>query len=100
DAGRDDAAVLVDEVLQDLDILVVDFLDAFRGEAAELATPEQRPVAAVLLVLALLRASESCHVTNPRSVQIRSDAIPAASTCGCAAPGSLRSGSCGPVAPG
>src|SRR5687768_16795730 len=52
DARRDDLAVLVDEVLQDRDVLVVDFLDVVGGEAAELAAPEQ---AAILVagVLAL-----------------------------------------------
>src|SRR5690606_23808743 len=51
DAGGDDLAVLVDEVLEDADVLVVDFLDVLRGEAAELAAAEEAPVlgAAVLL---------------------------------------------------
>src|SRR5688572_14914174 len=53
DAGRDDAAVLVDEVLEDVDRLVVDPLDLLRGEAAELAAPEKRALSPVLLVLAL-----------------------------------------------
>jgi len=42
DAGGNDLAVLVDEILEQLDILVVDFLDLLRGEAAELAALEQR----------------------------------------------------------
>src|SRR5690242_21390466 len=54
DARRDDLARLVHEVLEDLDVLVVDPLDLFRGEAAELAAAEQRALAAVLLVLAEL----------------------------------------------
>src|SRR5258706_9744029 len=53
DAGRDDAAVLVDEVLEDVDRLVVDEFDLLGGEAAELAAPEQRALSPVLLVLAL-----------------------------------------------
>ena len=40
DARRDDLAVLVDEVLQQLDVLVVDPLDLLGGEAAELAAAE------------------------------------------------------------
>src|SRR5256885_13479864 len=54
DARRDDLAGLVDEVLQDLHVLVVDPLDLLRGEAAELAAAEQRPLALVLLVFAEL----------------------------------------------
>src|SRR5258706_319158 len=68
DAGRDDAAVLVDEVLEDVDGLVVDPFDLLGGEAAELAAPEQRPLPAVLLVLGLalelaLSPSRWCHVS-------------------------------------
>src|SRR5688500_139981 len=54
DARRDDLAGLVDEVLQHLDVLVVDPLDLLGGEAAELAAPEEGPLALVLLVLAEL----------------------------------------------
>src|SRR5256886_14695865 len=54
DARRNDLAGLVDEVLQHVDVLVVDPLDLFGGEAAELAPAEQRPLALVLLVLAEL----------------------------------------------
>jgi hypothetical protein len=59
DARRDDLAVLVDEVLEDLDVLVVDPLDLLGGEAAELAAAEQRPLALVLLVLSVAGASET-----------------------------------------
>src|SRR5260221_12829660 len=52
DAGRDDLAVLVHEVLQDDDVLVVDFLDLLGGEAAELAAAE-KPAGLVFSVLAL-----------------------------------------------
>ena len=41
DARGNDLPVLVDEVLQDRDVLVVDFLDVLRGEAAELAPAEE-----------------------------------------------------------
>src|SRR4051812_47385830 len=56
DAGRDDLAVLVDEILQHVDFLVVDPLHLVRSEAAELAAPEQRLLPAILLVLALALA--------------------------------------------
>src|SRR5262245_15148544 len=46
DAGRDDLAVLVDEVLEQGDVLVVDLLDLLGGEAAELAAAEQAAVLA------------------------------------------------------
>src|SRR3954452_5756784 len=42
DARRDDLAVLADEVLEQVDVLVVDPLHLLRGEAAELAPLEQR----------------------------------------------------------
>src|SRR3954468_19671295 len=54
DARRDDLARLVDEVLEQLDVLVVDPLHLLRGEAAELAAAEERPLPLVLLVLAEL----------------------------------------------
>ena len=42
-AGRRDLAVFADEIAQGVDVLVVDFLDAGDGEAAEaLATEQQR----------------------------------------------------------
>src|SRR3974390_2519504 len=52
DPGRDDLAVLTDEVLQQIDILVVDPLDLLRGEAAELAALEQL-LRALLIALAV-----------------------------------------------
>src|SRR5258708_32981981 len=51
-AGGNDLAGLVDEVLQDADVLVVDFLDVLGGEAAELAAAE-KPAILVAAVLAL-----------------------------------------------
>ena len=51
DARRHDLAVFLDEVLQDLDVLVVDLLDAFGGEAAELLALEQVVAALALLCL-------------------------------------------------
>lgn len=41
DAGRDDLAVFGDEILEEINSLVIDFLDAFGSEAAELATLEE-----------------------------------------------------------
>ena len=41
DPRRDDLAVLADEVLQKIDVLVVDPLDLLGGEAAELAALEK-----------------------------------------------------------
>src|SRR5258708_15223850 len=43
DASRDDLPVLVDEVLQDRDVLVVDFLDLLGGETAEPAAAAKTP---------------------------------------------------------
>src|SRR6185436_2591479 len=53
DARRNDAAVLVDEILEDVDGLVIDPFDLLGSEAAELAAPEEGPLSPVLLVLAL-----------------------------------------------
>src|SRR5262249_2506991 len=55
DARRDDLAVLADEVLQQVDVLVVDPLDLLRREAAELAALEQllRALVVALAVAAL-----------------------------------------------
>ena len=54
DARRDDLAGLVHEILERLDVLVVDPLDFFGGEAAELAAAEKGPLPAIFLVLAEL----------------------------------------------
>src|SRR5262245_60380571 len=54
DARRNDLAVLVDEVLEERDILVVDLLDAFRREAAELPATEQLPASAARVLAAAL----------------------------------------------
>src|SRR5882724_4564800 len=55
DARWNDSAILVDKILEQIDVLVVDLLDAFRGKAAELAPLEQRAEAA-LGILALVLA--------------------------------------------
>src|SRR4029079_13954225 len=56
-----DLAILLHEVLQDVDVLVVDLLDVLRGEAAELLALEQvvaaLAAASVLLELSLALAS-------------------------------------------
>src|SRR5690348_2789364 len=53
DPRRHDLAVLLHEVLQDVDILVVDLLDALGGKAAELLALEQVvPALALLAILA------------------------------------------------
>jgi hypothetical protein len=64
DPGRDQLAVLVDEILQQIDILVVDVLDALGGEPAELAPAEERTGCALLLlvVLAASAATSHCHL--------------------------------------
>src|SRR5512132_3058766 len=54
DARRHDLAVLLDEILQNVDVLVVDLLDAFGGEAAELLALEQSVPALALLAVLLL----------------------------------------------
>src|SRR5262247_2055123 len=50
DARRNDLAILVDEILQDTAVLVIDFLDAFRGEAAELPAAKKLPAAAARIL--------------------------------------------------
>jgi len=70
---RHDLAVFLDEILQDLDVLVVDFLDAFRGKAAELAALEER-IATLALLAVLLLAKPSLgpgHVSVLPSIRIR-----------------------------
>src|SRR6185503_8943845 len=52
DARRHDLAVLLHEVLEDVDVLIIDLLDVLRGEAAELLALEQ--VVAALAALAVL----------------------------------------------
>src|SRR5512139_852039 len=47
DAGRDDAAVFGDEFLQHVDVLVIHLDHFLSGEAAELATLEETPIAAI-----------------------------------------------------
>src|SRR6185369_14542621 len=61
DARRDDLAVLVDEVLEERDVLVVDFLDVLGGEAAELAAAKQP---AVLLASILLGEAAAFSFTT------------------------------------
>src|SRR5438067_2669258 len=70
DPRRHDLAVLLDEVLEDVDVLVVDLLHLFGGEAAELAALEQIiPALAFLAVLAFRLASSdgTWHLNVPRS---------------------------------
>src|SRR4029077_7721947 len=57
DARRNDLPVFLDEVLEDLDILVVDRLDAFGGKAAKLLALEQ--IVPALSFLAILFLGES-----------------------------------------
>ena len=54
DPRRHDLAVFLDEVLEDLDILVVDLLHPFGGEAAELLALEQIIPALAFLTVFLL----------------------------------------------
>ena len=53
-AGRDDLAVFGDEIAQGVDVLVVDFLDAGDGEAAEALALEQQRLGVALGRLSLL----------------------------------------------
>ena len=55
DARRDQLAVLGDEFLQDVDILVIHFRDLLCGETAELAALEQLTRRTVLLVVFFLK---------------------------------------------
>src|SRR4029453_11878985 len=81
DARRNDLAVLVDEILEDTDVLVIDFLDAFRGKAAELPAAKELPAAAARILsppfaLALvpglwLTVPTHCHGVLPLSVCYR-----------------------------
>src|SRR3954463_4293953 len=71
DARRDDLAVLADEVLQQIDVLVVDPLHLLRGEATELAPLEQRlgafrvPFSVAALAFAAAFASGWGHFYSP-----------------------------------
>src|SRR5581483_8202402 len=66
DARRHDLAVLLHEVLQDVDVLVVDLLDVLGGEAAELLALEQvvAALAALAVALALRFAHRTRHVSS------------------------------------
>src|SRR4029079_7348732 len=66
DARRHDLAVFLHEVLQDVDVLVIDLLDALGGEAAELLALEQViPALALLAILAFTFAfGVSSHGTG------------------------------------
>src|SRR5690348_624270 len=66
DPRRHDLAVLLDEVLQDVDILVIDLLDALGGKAAELLALEQVvPALALFAILAFTFAfGVSSHGTG------------------------------------
>src|SRR5665811_1004066 len=66
-ARRDDLAVFVDEVLQEVDVLVVDLLDLLDRETTELLAPEQVLrtalfVLVLLVVLAFAFAASHCHL--------------------------------------
>src|SRR4051794_37775784 len=61
-ARRDDLAVLGDEVAQGVDVLVVDFLDAGDGEAAEALALEQQRLGVALRTLVLVEFLERGHV--------------------------------------
>src|SRR6184192_3523816 len=70
DPRRHDLAVLLNEILEDVDVLVVDLLHLLRGEPAELAALEQIiPTLAFLAVLAFRLASSdgTWHLNVPRS---------------------------------
>src|SRR6266508_2197000 len=81
DPRRDDLAVLADEVLQQIDVLVVDPLDLLSGEAAELAALEKLlrallfalAVAALAFSLAFSEAASTSgwgHVYSPSTNSI------------------------------
>ena len=53
DAGGHDFAGFGDEVFQDVDVLVINFGDAFRSEAALFATLEQATATVVVFFLEL-----------------------------------------------
>src|SRR6266849_11114937 len=69
DARRDDLAVLADEILEQLDVLVVDPLDLLGGEAAELAPFEEllRALLVALVVAALALSFALLAATAPAS---------------------------------
>src|SRR5438876_11981642 len=69
DPRRDDLAVLADEVLEQLDVLVVDPLDLLGGEAAELAPLEEllRALLVALVVAALAFSLALLAETAPAS---------------------------------
>src|SRR5437763_4629244 len=85
DARRHDLAVLLDEILQHVDVLVIDLLDAFGGEPAELLALEQ--IISALPALAVLAftfafgkfgasSHRSGHVSFLPSVRMHSRAAP------------------------
>src|SRR6266581_4277488 len=101
DARRHDLAVFLDEVLQHVYVLVVDLLDAFGSEPAELLALEQVIAAfAAFAVLAFsfafgkFRASShrARHVSFLPSVRIRSHAVRRWCRSGSDGPGSRGSG--------
>src|SRR5712691_13336112 len=100
-ARRHDLAVFLDEVLQHVDVLVVDLLDAFGSEPAELLALEQ--VIAALAAFAVLafsfafgkfRASShrAGHISFLPSVRIRLHAAQRWCRYGNGEPGSRGSG--------
>src|SRR6476659_7985857 len=79
-ARRDDLAVLGDEVAQGVDVLVVDFLDAGDGEAAEALALEQQRLRVALRTLVLVEFLERGHVVPLKLIR----------TIGCGARGACR----------
>src|SRR3954469_22759180 len=80
-AGGRDLAVFGDEVAQGVDVLVVDFLDAGDGEAAEALALEQQRLRVALRTLVLVEFLESGHVVLFTNLERIS---------GCGAPGACR----------
>src|SRR5690606_27537494 len=66
-ASGDDLAVLLDEITQSVEILVIDLVNAGRGEAAELAALEQRILLRkpAFLVLTFLEVSHDVPLWFP-----------------------------------
>ena len=70
DAGGDDSAVFVDEILQQADVFVIDQLDAFSRKAAELATTKQG-IALFTAVLAFAFAEFTFTATSANACHVR-----------------------------
>ena len=70
DAGGDDSAVFVDEILQQADVFVINQLDAFSRKAAELATTKQG-IALFAAVLAFAFAEFTFTATSANACHVR-----------------------------